>query len=86
MAGGEIRHGFPSKGQMQDPLILALGAEGILPAGQATRQSFLGSLLEHPGVLSRPREQVRAPWGGSDVTHGQPTQHSLEYQHLRAVL
>lgn len=76
--------GLPWQGVDTGPPLLG-PAGGILPTGQVTRQSFLGSLMGHPGVLSRPSEQVRAPGGGSDGTQGQPTQHSLEYQHLLAV-
>lgn len=56
---------------------------GRLLACQASRQSFLGSLPGHLGVLSRPRGQVKAPEGCSRGPRGRPTQHSLGYSTSR---
>lgn len=41
-----------------------MAQQWVLPASQTSKHSFVGSLPGHPGVLSTPREQVRAPGEG----------------------
>lgn len=73
---------FPGKGRTRDHLHRG-PAVGRLLACQASRQSFLGSLPGHLGVLSRPRGQVKAPEGCSRGPRGRPTQRSLGYSTSR---
>lgn len=72
------------KGQMQNHFLLTQQwtySQLARPPGRA----FLGSFLEHPRVLSKPRDQMRAPKRSLADTLGQLKEHSLEYQHLLAI-